>query len=362
MRRPRHLPEKFWLPVEAIWAKGTAALLLAKPSSFAMKRKLSIGLVIKPVVITLAESLCKAGRAGVYSIERMHCDLDELRWALSVELCPGPRKQSDCAKSFDREARNAIVNSHEWRAHLAERAAVAEELLVKRQIASPRASIASAANPVVDARAIEDSTMAFDAGVRDQPVSVAPTPRATVEGDCIFRQTSTGWEIAFAGSRRTGLTDLKGFTLIRTLLDNPGRQISSVALVSGELGAYAIGFKGLDAIDAGAKRAYKHQLQQLSHDQDEALRRQDFARAAALEAEEDALQEQLKRDLGLGGRPRTVGSDLERARKTASARFNRALQRIRKLVPALAEHLKAAVHCGHDFMYSADQYTRWVTR
>lgn len=55
---------------------------------------------------------------------------------------------------------------------------------------------------------------------------------------------------------------------------------------------------------------------------------------------------------GLGGRPRRLGDDAERARKTVGARIRDALRRIETVHPALAAHLATHVQTGTYCRYS----------
>ena len=60
---------------------------------------------------------------------------------------------------------------------------------------------------------------------------------------------------------------------------------------------------------------------------------------------------ELTRSIGRGGRPRRLGNDTEKARKTVTARVHRALRLLDTHHPALAAHLRQAVHTGTTCRY-----------
>jgi hypothetical protein len=60
-------------------------------------------------------------------------------------------------------------------------------------------------------------------------------------------------------------------------------------------------------------------------------------------AELDVLLHQLSAASGLGGRDRRLGDELERARKTVSARIRDSLRRVAAIHPELGSHLEASI-------------------
>ena len=62
---------------------------------------------------------------------------------------------------------------------------------------------------------------------------------------------------------------------------------------------------------------------------------------------------------GLGGRPRRLGDETERARKTVSARVRDALSKIDRVHPTLAAHLRGALQMGTMCSYAPAERSTW---
>ena len=109
---------------------------------------------------------------------------------------------------------------------------------------------------------------------------------------------------------------------------------------------------------AGAGRL-PGQAPDLDDDIDEADANNDPERAARARAERDALIAELTRSVGRGGRPRRLGDDTEKARKTVTIRIQRALRLLDSHHPALASHLREAVRTGTTCSYLPAQPLTW---
>lgn len=185
----------------------------------------------------------------------------------------------------------------------------------------------------------------------------------------VFRQIANGWEMAFEGQRSV-VDHLKGFALIRTLLENPKCPFDAMTLMRSEAPGeieqadltLTKGFDGVEVLDHQAKQEYLRQVRQLQEKADEARLRGDQEQAEACEEEAKLIAEWVRRGVDRYGRPRKTGSDPQRARKAASGQFSRALRRIATHLPALATHLRKAVRRGREFVYRAPDDIRWVTR
>jgi hypothetical protein len=75
--------------------------------------------------------------------------------------------------------------------------------------------------------------------------------------------------------------------------------------------------------------------------------------------ERDALVAELTRSVGRGGRPRRLGDDTEKARKTVTARIHRALRLLDVHHPALAGHLRESLHTGTTCSYQPASPLDW---
>ena len=105
-------------------------------------------------------------------------------------------------------------------------------------------------------------------------------------------------------------------------------------------------------LDAQAKAEYKHRLDDLRRDLEEAERFNDPARAERARGEMDALAEQLASAVGLGGRNRRIGSEAERARSAVTKRIKSSIKRIGEAIPSLGSHLATRVKTGYFCSYN----------
>ena len=105
-------------------------------------------------------------------------------------------------------------------------------------------------------------------------------------------------------------------------------------------------------LDAQAKAEYKHRLDDLRGDLEEAERFNDPARAERVRSEMDALARQLALAVGLGGRNRRLGSEAERARSAVTKRIKNSINRIGEAIPSLRSHLATRVKTGYFCSYN----------
>jgi hypothetical protein len=105
-------------------------------------------------------------------------------------------------------------------------------------------------------------------------------------------------------------------------------------------------------LDQQALAAYRRRLSALDEDLAQAERWNDTERASRLRAEKDFLIHELAAAAGLGGRPRRLGAESERARLNVTRAIRSAIGRIRDRAPAAAAHLDQAVRTGTRCSYS----------
>ena len=193
-----------------------------------------------------------------------------------------------------------------------------------------------------------------------------PTPRAAIPAN-VFRRDGDYWNIAYA-DRVVRLKDSRGLQYLVRLLRHAGQEILAIDLVQGaptgdrgtgigaQTAAPISGPQSTDpALDAQAKAAYKQRLDELRDELSEAETNNDLGRAERARAEIDMLAAQLRGALGLGGRDRPAGSDLERARSAVGKRIRAEIKRIRSVHPALGRHLAATVTTGYFCAYNPDR-------
>jgi hypothetical protein len=200
-------------------------------------------------------------------------------------------------------------------------------------------------------RAAAELTTALEDGAEPEPQA-----RNTTQADRMFRRDGSTWTLRYEG-RTVHLPHTKGLADLHRLLARPHAEVSVVELLDPEGGEAVTAdarLGGDDLLDAEARARYRDHLEALDEQIDTAAALGDDQRAAALDAERQALIDQLKAATGLGGRSRRLGANAERARKSVTNRIRNTLKKIEAVHPALAGHLQSAVATGSACAYRPD--------
>jgi hypothetical protein len=183
-------------------------------------------------------------------------------------------------------------------------------------------------------------------------------------GDLTLDEESGFWLVGFAGAV-TRVPDSLGLRYLDLLIRHPGRELAAMDLVRlvAATGASATsasadglhdasGTGADEVLDPQARAAYRQRLTELDEDLAEAEQWNDTERASRLRAEKDFLVRELAAATGLGGRPRRLGAESERARLNVTRAIRSAIARIRDRDAAAADHLDQAVRTGTRCSYS----------
>ena len=205
---------------------------------------------------------------------------------------------------------------------------------------------------------------------------------ASLEGT--FRHQGPIWTITYRG-QMFGLPHVRGLAHLQQLVLHPGRELhvrtldaldaeaapgggASAAGASdahGDAGVAVVAGLG-DAgelLDEPARRAYRARLVEARAELTDAEQCHDLGRTTRLRAELEAVEHELRAAVGLGGRPRRAGSDLDRRRVSVTKCIRAAIVQIAEVSPALANHLTASVRTGiHCVSQSASGRTRRLDR
>jgi hypothetical protein len=240
-------------------------------------------------------------------------------------------------------------------------------LLVRQQEDHP-ATAAAAAAALAEARAIAaDCGMTRLLAALDQPDEPGPPG----PGALTLSREDGFWLISHAG-KRARVPDSLGLRYLDLLIRNPGQELGATELV--QLAAAGGGDRdslasaqarshGLrdapnadaDVLDRQALAAYRQRLTDLDDELAEAEQWHDPERASQLRAEKDFLVRELAAATGLGGRPRQLGSESERARLNVTRAIRTAISRVRDRAPDAAAHLEQAVRTGTRCSYTPHQ-------
>ena len=196
------------------------------------------------------------------------------------------------------------------------------------------------------------------------PPTTAANHLAHLPAAAVFRCDGDYWTVAAAGTVLR-LKNSRGLQYLAHLLRHPGREILALDLVPvGAPPAPGDGpqpdARGASSgvgplIDAPARAAYKERLEELRDALTEAEAHNDPGRATRVRAEMDVLVAHLRGALGLGGRDRRAGGDLERARSAVGKRIRAEIKRIHSAHPAVGRHLSATVTTGYFCTYQPER-------
>ncbi|MGK2926177.1 MAG: ATP-binding protein [Lysobacterales bacterium] len=177
-----------------------------------------------------------------------------------------------------------------------------------------------------------------------QPVSPAagPTLEMTAAGDF--------WQVRFA-DQQAAVKDSKGLQILARLLDNPGREfhvldLNAVGGGGAAVTASAADEAALTGLDDQARDDYRGRLREIAEALDEARTMNDSAAVEQLLEEQDALQRELARAFGLGGRRRASGSAAERARVNVTRRIRDAIGKLGEHLPDAGRYLDNTIKTG----------------
>lgn len=159
---------------------------------------------------------------------------------------------------------------------------------------------------------------------------------------------------------RCRLPDTKGLRYVAELVRNPGVERHALDLVDRVEGV-AVGDLPIDRrqlgdagvlVDAKARTAYRHRIEALRAEIDDALGRGADDQALAREAELDQLIGQLSQAFGLGGRSRRASSAVERARLNVTRALRAATAKVGGALPeagaVLDQRLRTGIYCAYE--------------
>ena len=173
----------------------------------------------------------------------------------------------------------------------------------------------------------------------------------------IFRREGEYWTIVYE-NQTVRIRHSKGLAYIAYLIRHAGRELHVTDLATlgqsdteanfksanGPVTARSIDFG--PALDAQAKASYRQRLRDLREDREEASSLGDLGRLAKIDAEIEFLSRELARAVGLGGRDRKVGSELERARLRVTNAVRSALKKVSTQYPELGQFLSKSIRTG----------------
>jgi hypothetical protein len=236
-----------------------------------------------------------------------------------------------------------------------------------RAAATVEAGRATAALAELDVVVVAD-----DLALLDRLGVAAPgTGNLTARHTAILSTEDRCWVVAWADTR-VRLSDTKGLRYLAELLRNPGVERHALDLVDRvegvSPGPMALDRRHLgdagDLLDARARTAYRHRIEALRSEIDDALETGVEEHAEVLQGELDQLVGQLAQAFGLGGRSRQASSACERARLNVTRALRAATAKLREAMPeagtALDRRLRTGLYCAYEPEDGDD--VRWVVQ
>jgi hypothetical protein len=191
----------------------------------------------------------------------------------------------------------------------------------------------------------------------------------------VFRREGDYWTIAYEEAVFR-LKDSVGLHYLAELLSSPGKEVLAtdlVATVRGNLtgpfpqssslidrqeresGSLNVrGQTGEAVLDPQARTAYRHRLEELRDELEEARGFNDFERASRVQEEIDLLSSELTKGVGLSGRGRKNASQVERARLSVTRAIRTAVRNIAKNSRSLGSYLDTTIKTGTFCSYAPD--------
>jgi len=208
-----------------------------------------------------------------------------------------------------------------------------------------------------DWRSVVKATLSFiDGG----SLAVASGSEAAASGPNAFLRQGEVWAITFEG-KTVHLKHSKGLADLALLLSRPGADLEAIELAQGNSPRRTPAAAGDPMLDRRALVSYRRRLRELEGQLDEAEAGNNPEGYSRLEAERQALVDELRRATGLGGRTRKLGDEAERARKAVTGRIRLSIAAIRAAHPLLAEHLEHSIETGTLCSYSPTDSISWQT-
>jgi hypothetical protein len=152
------------------------------------------------------------------------------------------------------------------------------------------------------------------------------------------------------------LPETKGLRYIAELVANPGVERHALDLIDRVEGVAAVDRRALgdagELVDAKARTAYRHRIEALRAEIEDAFDAGAEDRAEALQAELDQLVAHLAQAFGLGGRSRRASSTVERARLNVTRAIRAATARVTEALPdagpILDHRLRTGIYCAYE--------------
>ncbi|MEQ3796392.1 tetratricopeptide repeat protein [Flavobacteriaceae bacterium MJ-SS4] len=188
--------------------------------------------------------------------------------------------------------------------------------------------------------------------------NISPASEPIIESikhEASFIKKGDMWEVIFQGQNAL-VKDSKGNSDIAILLSTPNSDIHCMELMGSNLHENI----DSDVIDEKAKASYQKKIESLLSKIEDAKEMQNYELTYSLEKEYESLVDHLSKSLGLAGKPRKIGSSVEKARSAVTWRIRSAIKKIDAVHPQLAKHLSNSISTGTFCSYKPELKVTWM--
>ena len=219
--------------------------------------------------------------------------------------------------------------------------------------------VAAAIDARMASAALDTLDVIVDAADTELLERLCPTRTASTVAPVVCLRRDGNWWVVSHESERVRLQNTKGLQYLAELIARPGVEQHVLDLVDRIEGVAPAG--GVDrrqlggagpAIDSQARLAYRHRIEELRAQADDALAADMIGTVERCQAEIDELVSQLSAAFGLGGRDRPTASAAERARLNVTRAMRAAIVRLVEVVPGpgavLDRRLRTGTFCAYD--------------
>jgi hypothetical protein len=177
----------------------------------------------------------------------------------------------------------------------------------------------------------------------------------------VFAFRNGGWKIVYSGVE-CNPRDAVGLHYLRKLLAQPNTPIDASLLRDGHSALVAAAPDSRQVfLDSAAKKSLRDRLFKLSGERDRANALNDPVLLRSLDDEFESIQSELRRTVGLAGRPREMQGGKSRPEKGVVNAIQRAIRSIKQVHLPLGTHLENSVTTGKSCQYCPEVDADWQT-
>jgi hypothetical protein len=188
-----------------------------------------------------------------------------------------------------------------------------------------------------------------------------PHAMETPTAQNVFKKEGQMWTLSYDGILKY-LKHAKGLIYISYLLGSPHREYHVTELVKAaedperEFLYFSSGkISTKETIDN-----YRNRLKEINSELKISEDSGDHLLERELKIEKEALEEQLLKAVGIGGRLRKHPDEIRRHANAVSEAISRSMNTISKINPALWKHLLNTVNRGEFLSYTPEKHTSWI--